>query len=299
MQRSEVKIMKTPASLFARSLTVLLITLFALSPAWATCGGGGGGGGGGTTGGSGGSGGTAAETYPVPWKLRDEKTPPAKGLVLYWFPASKDEIKKSSLRFSRTLSLYASQCVSMELADTRVPNAEKLLGESQLPVAVLATPDGSPVTKVENKDGKLGVSAIEKVLDTEVKTREKALDEQLKDAKAKATAGEKDEAIKLFQAVAEQKCMFPGKAKTAAKELKKLGVNEAASLTDGPEFSVPVFDGRKSAQIERTMQLGLIAENSARYLVAEKLYSAPLPRRTLSPSHWRLGPGENHLQRDT
>ncbi|HEV7683776.1 MAG TPA: tetratricopeptide repeat protein [Pyrinomonadaceae bacterium] len=263
--------MRTPASLFARSLTVLLITLFALSPAWATCGGGGGGGGGGMSGGSGG-GGAAAETYPVPWKVHDAKTPPAKGLVLYWFPASKDEIKKSSLRMSRTLSLYASQCVSMELADTQLPNADKLLGESKPPVAVIATPDGTPVTKVENKDGKLGVGAVEKVLDTEVKTREKALDDQLKDAKAKATAGEKDEAIKLFQAVLEQKCMFPGKAKAAAKELKKLGVNDAASLADGPEFNLPVFDARQSAQIVRTMQQGLIAENAARYLVAEKLY---------------------------
>jgi tetratricopeptide (TPR) repeat protein len=263
--------MKTPAPLFARSLTVLLITLFALSPAWATCGGGGGGGGGGTAGGSGGSS-SAPETYPVPWKVHDAKTPPAKGLILYWFPASKDEIKKSSLRMSRTLSLYASQCVSMELADTQLPNADKLLGESQLPVAVIATPDGLPVTKVDNKDGKLGVSAVEKVLDSVVKSREKALDDQLKDAKAKAVAGEKDEAIKLFQAVLEHKCMFPGKAKTASKELKKLGVNEAASLVDGPEFSVPVFDARESAQIERTMQQGLIAENAGRYLVAEKLY---------------------------
>ena len=101
----------------------------------------------------------------------------------------------------------------MELADTRVPNADKLLGDSKLPVAVIATPDGTPVTKVENKDGKLKVEAVEKVLDTEVKTRESALDEQLKDAKAKAAAGEKDTAIKLYQAVAQQKCMFPKKAK--------------------------------------------------------------------------------------
>lgn len=273
--------MKTPASLFARTLTVLLITLFAVSPAWATCGGGGGGGGGGMSGGSGGGGGSTAETYPVPWKVRDAKTPPAKGLVLYWFPASKEELQKSSLRMSRTLSLYASQCISMELADTRVPNAEKLVGESKLPVAVIAMPDGTPVTKVENKDGKLKVEAVEKVLQTEVKTRETALDEQLKDAKAKADAGAKDDAIKGYQAVLEQKCMFPGKAKTAAKELKKLGVNDVANLADGPEFAVPVFDARKSAQIERTMQAGLIAENGARYLVAEKLY---LRARSMDPA---------------
>jgi len=263
--------MKTPLrSLLARSLAILLITLFAVSPAWATCGGGGGGGGGGMSGGSGG--GAAPEVYPVPWKVRSPKDPPAKGLVVYWFPASAEELKRSSLRMSRSLSLYASQCISMELADGQVPNAQKLVGESKLPVAVIATPDGTPVTRVENKEGKLKVEALEKVLTTEVKTRESALDEQMKEAKAKAAAGEKDAAIKLFQSVLEQKCMFPGKAKSAAKELKKLGVNDVASLADGPEFDVPVFDARKSARIELTMRRGLIAENNARYLTAEKLY---------------------------
>jgi hypothetical protein len=138
--------MKTPSSLFARSLALLLVTLFAAAPAWATCGGGGGGGGGGMTGGGGG--GSAQETYPVPWKIRKPQDPPAKGLVVYWFPASKDELKKSSLRVSRPLSLYASQCISMELADGQVPNAEKLVGEAKLPVAVIATSDGTPVTRV-------------------------------------------------------------------------------------------------------------------------------------------------------
>jgi tetratricopeptide (TPR) repeat protein len=253
-------------------LTLLLITLFAVSPAWATCGGGGGGGGGGMSG-SGGSGGPAAETYPVPWKVRDAKAPEPKGLVLYWFPASKEELQKSSLRQSRTLSLYASQCISMELADTRVPNAEKLLGESKLPVAVLATPDGTPVSKVENKDGKLKLGDVEKVVDTEMKTREGAVDGQLKDAKAKLAAGDKDAAIQLFQSVAQQKCLFPSKAKSAAKELKKLGVAEVARIADGPEFFTPVFEARQSARIELVMRRGLIAENSARYLTAEKLYT--------------------------
>ena len=261
--------MRIPTSLCARCLTILLITMFALSPAWATCGGGGGGGGGGMPGGSGGA--AAPETYPVPWKIRDAKTPPPKGLVVYWFPASADELKKSSLRMSRTLSLYASQCVSMELADGQLPNAQQLVGEAKLPVAVIANPDGTPVTRVENTGGKLKVEALEKVLSTEVKTRETAIDGQLKEAKAKAAAGEKDAAVKLFQAVLEQKCMFPGKAKTAAKELKKLGVNDIA-MADGPEFISPVFDARKSARIELTMRRGLVAENGARYLLAEKLY---------------------------
>lgn len=261
---------KLIASLLTRGSASLLIILFAISPAWATCGGGGGGGVGGMSGGGGGA--ASPTVYYVPWKVRAPKDPQPMGLVLYWFPASNDELKKSSLRESRPLSLYASQCISMELADFKIPNAEKLIGESKLPVAVLATPDGTPVTRVENKDGKLKVEAVEKVVDVEVKTRASALDDQLKDAKAKVAAGEKDAAIKLFQSVVEQKCMFPKKAKDAAKELKKLGVGEVASMADAPDLASPVFAERKNARIELTMRSGLVAENGARYLAAEKLY---------------------------
>ena len=256
--------MKNPLSRF---LAILLTGLFAVSPALATCGGGGGGGVGGMSGGSGG-GGPAPTVYYVPWKLRAPKDPPAMGLVLYWFPASKEELQRSSLRASRMLTLYATQCISMELADQRVPNAEKLVGNSTLPVAVLATPDGTPVSKLENKDGMLKVENVEKLVETEVKQRESALDGQLKEAKAKSTAGDNAAAIKLYQSVAGEKCMFPKKAKEAAKELKKLGVGEIANIPDAP-----VFEPRASARIEQTMRRGLIAELNARYVAAEKLYS--------------------------
>lgn len=264
--------MKTSlASPLARPLATLLIALFAVSPAWATCGGGGGGGGGGMP--SGGGGGSKPEVYYVPWKVRGPKDPPAKGLVLYWFPVSKDELQKSSLRASRPLSLYATQCISMELADTGIPNAEKLIGNSQLPVAVLATPDGTPVTKLENQGGRLKVAELEKVVATEVKQRESSLDAQLADAKAKATAGDNAAAIKLYQAVAQQKCMFPKKAKEAGKELKKLGASEEASVADGTDVPTPVFEARKSLRIEQIMERGLVAELHARYILAEKLYN--------------------------
>src|SRR5712691_8970035 len=95
----------------ARSIAVLLLVLFFTQTTWATCGGGGGGGGGGMSGG----GGSAPEVYYVPWKVFKVAEAPKQGLVLYWFPANNDEIKKSSLRESRTLSLYASQCVAMKL----------------------------------------------------------------------------------------------------------------------------------------------------------------------------------------
>lgn len=260
---------KSLSATIASPIATLLILLFVVSPVWATCGGGGGGGVGGVSGGGGGS---SPTVYYVPWKVREAKDPPAQGLVVYWFPASADELKKSSLRASRPLSLYAAQCVSMEVADSRIPNADKLIGTSTLPVAVLATPDGMPVTKVENTAGKLKVDQLEKVVETEVKQREKALDDQLKEAKAKATAGDKESAIKLYQAVLDQKCMFPKKAKESAKELKKLGVNEAAGLLDRPDSPLPVFEARKSVLIDQTMKRGLLAEINERYVLAEKFY---------------------------
>src|SRR5678816_2776550 len=159
----------------SRALATTLIVLFALSPVWATCGGGGGGGTGGVGGGNSGSG-AAPAVYNVPWKVWEAKTAPAKGLVLYWFPASNDEVKKSPLKGSRLLTLYSQQCVAMSVADYREPELQKFIGDSKPPVAVLAAADGSPINKFENNAGKLKVDQIEKALDGEMKQREKTLD---------------------------------------------------------------------------------------------------------------------------
>src|ERR1700682_4261342 len=197
-----------------RFIALVLLALFFVQSSFATCGGGGGGGG---VGMSNGGGGGSAPTFPVAWKVRKaDAPPPTAGLILYWFPVSKEEYGKSSMRESRTLSVYASQCVLMELGDGRVPNYDILMGESKLPVAVLATPDGTPVKKVENKDGKLKVTDVEKVLETEMKQRESAVESQLAEASRKMKAGDNDGAIKGYRAVLEQKCMFPKQAKDAA-----------------------------------------------------------------------------------
>lgn len=276
-------------SIFARGASFVLIVLFAISPVWATCGGGGGGGSGGM---SGSGGGTPADpvVYRVPWKMpaATKNKPVTEGLILYWFPASKDELQKSSLRESRDLSLYAGQCIAMQLADVSTPNAEKLVGGSKLPIAVLATPDGTPVNKVENTAGKLKVIDVEKLVGNEVKNRGAALDTKLADARAKATAGDNAAAIEIYKTVAAEKCMFPKKAKTAAGELKKLGAQNVGSVPEAPDF-----DARTSALIVQTMKRGLIAENAAKYLIAEKLYSEankidpadPTPLRYLGELH--------------
>jgi tetratricopeptide (TPR) repeat protein len=256
--------MKTQLS---RALAILLMLFFSMSPAWATCGGGGGGGTGGV-GGGGRSEGPAPVVYKVPWKLWEAKTAPNKGLILYWFPASNDELKKSSLLASRILTLYSQQCVAMTVADAKTPELQPIIGDSALPVAVLASADGSPIKKLENTGGKLKVEQLEKLLEAEMKGRETTLDTQLKDARDKIKAGDNQGAIALLKPVAEEKCLFPKKAKDAAKELKKLGIDEIGSIP----AAAPILDRVQGARVEAVMRSGLRAEIAERYVTAETYY---------------------------
>ena len=253
----------------SRMLAILLILVFSMSPVWATCGGGGGGGTGGV-GGGGGNNGPVTPVYHVPWKIWDGKTPlsTGKGLVLYWFPATNDELKNSSLRSSRLLTLYSAQCITMSVVDFRAAELKPLIGDSKPPVAVLANADNSVIKKLENTGGKLKVDQVEKVVEGEMKQREGTLDQQLKAGKEKAKAGDNSGAIEALKSVADEKCLFPKKAKDAAKELKKLGVQDVGSI---PEFT-PIFDRAQSAAIENVMRQGLRAEIAERYISAEKLY---------------------------
>lgn len=251
----------------SRVLATLLIVLFSLSPAWATCGGGGGGGTGGVAGGPRAEG-PAPTVYNVPWRMWEARSTPHKGLILYWFPASNDELKKSSLKASRILTLYSAQCVSMTVADARTPELKQIIGESAVPVAVLANADGTPINKVENTAGKLKVEQVEKLVDAEMKQRESSLDTQLKSAKEKVKAGDNDGAIALLKPVAEEKCLFPKKAKDAANQLKKLGVTEVGSIPD----TAPILDRVQGAKVEAVMRNGLRAEIAEQYVTALRLY---------------------------
>jgi len=253
--------------LVSRLMAFLMALLLLPLPSLATCGGGGGGGMGGMRG-PGGGGGGDAQVYQVPWKVvKPEEALPAGSLALYWFPSSVDEFKNSSLRNSRSLSLLASQCVNMIVSDTQAPTMQKLVGEEKLPVAVLASSDGAPIGKAQNVKGFLKVDQVEKLVESEMKQREESIKQQMKEAKEKAKAGDKEGAIPLFKSVMEQKCLFPGKAKDASKELKKLGVEV------GQVFDAPVMDRAQSAKIEAVMKRGLRAEMDEKYEAAEKLYS--------------------------
>lgn len=254
--------------LVSRLMAILMTFLLLPLPSLATCGGGGGGGMGGMRGG--GMNGPAGDeqVYQVPWKVvRPPNTLPEGGLAVYWFPSSVVEFQRSSLRNSRTLTLYASQCVAMGIGDSQSGDIQKMADGEKLPVAVLAKADGTVISKAQNKDGYLKVEQVEKLLESEMKQREDAIKQQMKDAKEKLKGGDKEGAITLYRTVMEQKCLFPGKAKDASKELKKLGVEV------GQMFDAPVMDRTQGAKIEAVMKRGLKAEMDEKYELAEKLYS--------------------------
>ena len=72
--------------------------------------------------------------------------------------------------------------------------------------------------------GRLNAPDVEKLVRDEVKKREDVASQRLTDGRAKTKSGESPAAIDAFKAVWEDGCLFPKKAKDAAKELKKLGV---------------------------------------------------------------------------
>src|SRR4249919_1001151 len=181
----------------AGPMSVLAIMFMVVIDVLATCGGGGGGG----TGGMGG-GGMSEVVYQVPWKpVNATDQPSAGGLVLYWFPASENEWKNSSLRNSRMLSLYASQCVTMGVADMATPLGARFAPDEKLPVAVLAQADGKVIGKAQGESGKLKVGQVEKLVEAEMKQRETGVKQAMSSAKDAAKRGEKDAAIAQYRTV--------------------------------------------------------------------------------------------------
>jgi tetratricopeptide (TPR) repeat protein len=257
---------------YRRVALVLTLSLLACLPASATCGGGGGGGAGGVVPNVGGE----PAVYRVAWKvLSAAEEAPKAPLLLYWFPSSPEEARKSPLQTSRALSLAGARCVGMAI----VPPDNKALVEKfearpGEPLAVFAAADGAILGRVPASGGKLEAKPVENLVATELDKREKSLEDTLKKAGAKA-AGDRDGAIADYRQVWDQRCLFPGLGKKAAKALKKLGVavEEAALRSLGPDgLADPDVRGR-NAGVEATLGRGLAAELAARYLDAEKLYA--------------------------
>jgi len=165
----------------------------------------------------------------VPWKVViPGENPPASPFTLFWIPASPDDFKHSEMLFSRPLTAFASQCVAMNVirADDE-PMIGKLGVGGALPAAVLIDGDGKQLGKVTNERGVLRVGAVERLVRDQLRARDAVLDAQLEDAQRKAAAGDRDAAVVSYRAIWDLRCLAPRKAKTAQRELKKLGIEVA------------------------------------------------------------------------
>src|SRR5262245_24430131 len=153
------------------------------------------------------------------------------------------------------------------VADPGSPVGKKL--DAKAPSAVLATADGTPIDRSGPADkGQLNLGAIEKMVGGELKKRDDTLKQQFDEGKLKAKGGDKEQAVALLKNVYNERCLFPKRAKDAAKELKKLG----QTVDEISDVALPVMDPVRSAQIEATMLKGLAAENDGKYELARKLY---------------------------
>jgi hypothetical protein len=167
----------------------------------------------------------------VPWKVLNPGDDPLRmPLVLYWIPASRDEIRHSDLLTSRALTLFSSQCVGMQLIRPDDDSMIDQLGVTgRPPIALLLDGDGHEVARVENQHGFLALSAVERMVRETLRAREDAIDKQLDEAQRKVEANDRDAAAALYLGVWAGRCLFPRQGREAQRALRRLGIDAEQS----------------------------------------------------------------------
>lgn len=156
----------------------------------------------------------------VPWKVIEPGAPrETSPLVLFWVPASRDELRRSELLTSDELTLFSSHCVAMRIV--RLDDHETLqrLGvDDELPAAVLADAAGEVIARVPATD----VAEVEAIVREELHERAAVAEAMLDDAREKVDDGELAAAIAIYREVSAQRCVCPRQGKTAQKALRRL-----------------------------------------------------------------------------
>ncbi len=166
------------------------------------------------------------EQQLAPWRFVEKGAAPVTApLVLYWLPASPEEMDHSPLLASRALLENSVRCVALEAIVP--PNAaimEKLGVTGTLPAAVLVDGRGNVIRRMENAGGVLRSSAVEQMVSEELSARDKAMYRDITEAKRRADAGDKQTAIDLYRRIWDDHCLFPLAGREAQSALKALGV---------------------------------------------------------------------------
>lgn len=160
----------------------------------------------------------------VPWKVLAPRDTVDAPLVLFWIPASPDELRRSPLLTSDELTLYSSRCVAMRVVrvDDRA-RMTRLAPENEIPVAVLTDRKGEILGHIAGEDGYLPVSEVESLVRDELERRAGEAEALLDRAREHAEANEIAAATELYERVWEARCMCPRQGRDAKRALKKLG----------------------------------------------------------------------------
>ncbi|HUR79972.1 MAG TPA: hypothetical protein VM733_04360 [Thermoanaerobaculia bacterium] len=159
----------------------------------------------------------------VPWKVIEPADAVDTPLVLFWIPASAEELRRSPLLTSDELTLFSSRCVAMRVvrADDNA-RLTKLRVEGELPMAVLADNAGRVISVVESERGVLPVREVEELVRDELETRTANADSLLNEASRHAEDGNLDAAEELYREVWGARCLCPRQGKVAQKALRRL-----------------------------------------------------------------------------
>lgn len=166
------------------------------------------------------------EEHLVPWQFLDKGGPLIKGvLVLYWLPASQDEIERSPLRNSRVLVEDLNRCLGLEvILPDDAAMIDKLGAKGKLPAAFLVDSRGEVVRRIESSRGSLRAAAVEQMVTDELAARDEAMYARITEARKRSSNGDKEGAIDLYRKLWDERCLFPLAGTQAQRALKDLGV---------------------------------------------------------------------------
>ena len=249
----------------------------------ATCGGGGGGG----TGGMGGGGAMAEVVYQVPWKsLTGAEKLDAGGLVVYWFPASENELKNSSLRNSRSALALRVAVRDDGRGRHRAAARQEVRGRRE--GAGRRARAGRRQGHRQGA-GRAGRQAARRhrsrsCVETEIKQREAGVKDAMNAAKDAAKKGDKDAAIAPVPDRPRSEVPVPEagegrrqRAEEARRRRRRAGRRRAELRSRG-----------RRARSSSALKSGLMAENMSDYAKAEKFYTAAA-HASIPPTRRRCG----------
>jgi hypothetical protein len=166
------------------------------------------------------------DEHLVPWKFLPKGAELVKGpVVVYWLPASLDDVKGSPLLTSRALLEDTTRCVELDIVDPGDgATIEKLGATGKLPMALIIDKDGRVMRQVNNTRAVLRPQSVEQMVSEELNARDEEVFRRLTEAKRRASAGEKEQAIDLYRKIWDDHCLYPLVGAEAQHALKDFGV---------------------------------------------------------------------------